>query len=211
MFFTFRLVDSLPRAFLERWEAWRVRLSLRSGVDPAAVDWPNRLRDATPERFARYRRRRSLGVLAALDRGHGACVLREPHAADAVVEAFRFQDGVKMDLALLLVMPNHVHGIAASKPGFALPETLGHAKRFAAGAINRQLGRRGPLWQRETFDRLIRNQPAYDRTVRYIRDNPRGLPAGSFRLWEPSAWHAVPGCLGGGARAAAPYPPPDER
>ena len=184
MFFAFRLADALPKAFLDRWEAWRTRLSLRHGVDPQAMDWPNRLRNASPQALAAYRRRRSLGMLAALDRGHGSCVLREPRAADAVIEALRHPDGVKWDLAVALVMPNHVHGIAAARPGFALPATLAHAKRYSTGVINRGLGRTGRLWQREGFDHLIRNAAAYERTLAYIRANPRKLPPGSFRLWE---------------------------
>ena len=41
------------------------------------------------------------------------------------------------------------------------------------------------LWQHESFDRLVRNAAAYDRAAEYIRENPRKLAPGTFRLWEP--------------------------
>ena len=82
-------------------------------------------------------------------------------------------------------MPNHVHGLAAARPGFALSDTLRHVKHYTAHRINQRLGRSGQLWQHESFDRLVRNAAAYDRAAEYIRENPRKLAPGTFRLWEP--------------------------
>ena len=184
VFFTFRLADALPAVLLRRWERWRHRLLLRHGVDPQAIQWQNRLRDASPEAASRFQRRRSLAMLAAMDRGHGACVLRNPWASKVVLEALLHHNGSKLDVAAAVVMPNHAHGVAAARPGHDLRQTLTQARRYAAGRINTRLGRSGSLWQREGFDRLIRNAEAYERALRYIRDNPKRLPAGSFRLWE---------------------------
>ena len=37
--------------------------------------------------------------------------------------------------------------------------------------INEVCGRRGPLWQDETYDHIIRNQADYQETAAYILDN----------------------------------------
>ena len=185
VFFTFRLADSLPQSFLKRWEAFRHRLLLRHGVDPDAAAWANRLRDASPEAAAAYQRRRSLALLAALDRGHGGCVLQHDWASRMVLDAIRFFDGTRWSLGPLVVMPNHVHGIAAALPGCALAETLHRVKHFTARRINQRLEQTGKLWQHESFDRLVRNAAAYERAADYIRNNPRKLRAGTYRLWEP--------------------------
>jgi putative DNA methylase len=45
-------------------------------------------------------------------------------------------------------------------------------KSFTANRANRLLGRHGPFWQREYYDRLIRNEEELDRALRYVIHNP---------------------------------------
>ncbi|HYG73852.1 MAG TPA: transposase, partial [Planctomycetota bacterium] len=45
-------------------------------------------------------------------------------------------------------------------------------KSFTSKEVNKVLKRDGTLWQREYFDRYIRNAEHYGNTVRYIRENP---------------------------------------
>ena len=92
-----------------------------------------------------------------------------------------------------VVMPNHVHFIvwitAANEnvgAGLALPNkkgaassapTLGNVvrafKSITAIAINRHLGRSGtPLWQRNYYEHIIRNEEELNRLREYIYNNP---------------------------------------
>ena len=59
-------------------------------------------------------------------------------------------------------------------------------KGFTARQINKLLGRSGGFWQRDYFDRLIRDEKHFGNCVRYIRRNPEKtrLNAGEFVLWE---------------------------
>ena len=52
--------------------------------------------------------------------------------------------------------------------------------------IRRQTGTSGKLWQKEFWDRLIRNPEYYWRCVEYIRENPgrAGLGEGEFVVFE---------------------------
>ncbi|MBI1925795.1 transposase [Candidatus Poribacteria bacterium] len=83
-----------------------------------------------------------------------------------------------------VVMPNHVHGIIIIKSnadrgvGAALaPPALGDIvrafKSISAVQGNRILGRSGrPLWQRNYYERVIRNDDELTRAREYILNNP---------------------------------------
>ena len=83
-----------------------------------------------------------------------------------------------------VVMPNHVHGIIVIKSntgrdvGAALaPPALGDIvrafKSISAVQGNRILGRSGrPLWQRNYYERVIRNDDELTRAREYILNNP---------------------------------------
>jgi hypothetical protein len=59
-------------------------------------------------------------------------------------------------------------------------------KLFTARRINAALGQRGTLWQKDYFDRIIRDEDHFWRAASYIRANPaKGkLRAGEYLLWE---------------------------
>ncbi len=83
-------------------------------------------------------------------------------------------------------MPNHVHVLFMQNPQFPLEGVLKAWKTFTARAINRITGRSGTLWQRDYFDRIVRNEEHLTRCIRYIRNNPTKarLATGTFRLYE---------------------------
>jgi hypothetical protein len=60
---------------------------------------------------------------------------------------------------------------------FALPEILRAIKGCSARSINALTGQRGPVWQDESFDHVLRGNESFEETVDYIRQNPvrRGL------------------------------------
>ena len=69
-------------------------------------------------------------------------------------------------------MPNHVHALLTPLPGFELSGILHSWKSFTAKAINRLLDRQGAVWQRESFDRYIRDAHHFGVAVDYIEQNP---------------------------------------
>jgi REP element-mobilizing transposase RayT len=91
-----------------------------------------------------------------------------------------------MELDAFVVMPNHVHGIAVFVgAGLALPEENGAAssaptlgdvvrafKSLSAIHVNRLLRRSGPLWQRNYYEHVIRNERELDKIREYIATNP---------------------------------------
>ena len=103
-----------------------------------------------------------------------------------------------VQLDAFVVMPNHVHGIivitdnsvvdsvgAGSEPAptttkpaptpkrHALPEIVRQLKTFSARRINQHRGTPGaPVWQRNYYERIIRDERALGRIRAYIRNNP---------------------------------------
>ncbi len=98
--------------------------------------------------------------------------------------------GVCLDA--FVVMPNHVHGMffivgaglalplkgaASSAPTRSRPHTLGNVlrafKSISAIGVNRALSRSGqPLWQRNYYEHVIRNEESLNRIRDYIATNP---------------------------------------
>jgi REP element-mobilizing transposase RayT len=88
-----------------------------------------------------------------------------------------------------IVMPNHLHGIivlpgappttalANTLPRGPKPASLGAAIGGFKSAVSRQVAARNltlvkPLWQRNYFERVIRNDRELAATRRYVADNP---------------------------------------
>jgi len=161
---TFRLSDSLPLERRAEWEAWL-------DVDADA------------------KRRTRLQLY--LDRGLGACWLRDPRIARIVEGALLFADGDRYRLLAWVVMPNHVHALIETLPGGALDKIVHSWKSYTANIANHLLHREGAFWFREYYDRFIRDDTHFERAVSYIHANPvkAGLveraedwPFGSARL-----------------------------
>lgn len=89
-----------------------------------------------------------------------------------------------------VVMPDHVHVLYQSAPGEDLTKTLQALKGTSAHSLARSGKRRAPIWQAETFDRVIRNEDELLETWRYIEANPvrRGLAETAQEFRWSSAW-----------------------
>ncbi len=83
-----------------------------------------------------------------------------------------------IELDAFVVMPNHVHGIIVISQGAASSApTLGLIMRafksISAVACNRELVRADvPFWQRNYYERIIRDADDLNRIRQYIADNP---------------------------------------
>jgi len=140
---TYRLADALPLAVIER--------GLEGGGTEA------------------HKRRR---LEEYLDAGHGACVLRRPEVATLVIDNWHRFDGARYHLHAWVVMPNHAHVVIAVEPGQSLSRIVDSWKSYTATAINRCLKRRGQLWQKDYWDRVIRDEKHFISAVDYIHGNP---------------------------------------
>ena len=162
-----------------------------------------RLADALPRAVAAVRKDETVAaqrgrLAAALDAGYGACLLGDPAHAEMVEAALLYGAAIKYELFARVVMPNHVHALIAPKDGHRLPDIAQAWKSWTAKAIKRRRAAAGHVWQREYFDRYIRDERHFAAAVAYIEDNPvkAGLASSPGEWRFGSAWE--------GARPARP-------
>jgi hypothetical protein len=130
---------------------------------------PAHTAEARPGETAAVHRRR---VHKALDAGAGVCWLSRPEFAAIACEGIVHGSGQTHDLHAFVVMPNHVHVLTSLRAGYRLCDVVRGWKSFSARRINALLDRRGPLWQRDYFDRFVRNEAHFFRVRAYIENNP---------------------------------------
>jgi REP element-mobilizing transposase RayT len=150
-FVTFRLHDSLPTQVL-------TELADRNSRTALPNDTSRAVNVRTVEKY--------------LDRGCGDCYLRDPAKAKVVQESILWNEDRIYRLIAWAVMPNHVHIVFRALLGQSLGKIVQSLKSFMAKKANELLGRTGSFWQREYYDRLIRDDAELDRAVRYVLNNP---------------------------------------
>ena len=185
-FITWRTNDSIPADVLERWRHERHQWLRRHGINPRAHDWRQRLQQLGPESQQEFFRHFSTKWHDELDACHGDCVLRTPELAQLVADSLRKFDGERYELTDFVVMPNHVHLLAAFRDEEAMLTQCEGWKHYQAVQINRAIGSSGRFWQQDGFDHLVRSAEQFGHFRRYIADNPRKarLSPGEFIAWS---------------------------
>lgn len=167
---TFRLRDSLPAEVVARMkaerESWQKRLATARAKNAGQV--PADLLEA----WLAFERRQTRKLDLLLDEGHGECLLRDVENRAPLVEALHHLEGVRVEMLAYAIMPNHVHVLCRPLAGHTLESLTGSWKRRSSLRIHRRLERRGPMWQDESWDRIIRDAEHYETAVRYIAKNP---------------------------------------
>jgi putative transposase len=193
-FITWRTQDSIPASVLSAWlaerdqwlrthgvcsplaprEAGCSRLAPRDGSSRGArgLHWRAELQKLAPELVAEFQRHFSNRWNEDLDRCHGECVLRRPELSAIVADSLLKFDGDRYELTDFVVMPNHVHVLAAFPDEEAMLRQCDSWKHFTAREIQRTLGRRGKFWQQDGFDHLVRSIEQFAHLRKYIAENP---------------------------------------
>jgi type I restriction enzyme R subunit len=143
-FVTFRLADSLPASALAR------VAELRTLNQSATFAWLDRY----------------------LDSGVGTCLFSQPTHANLIASTLRYFDRSRYNLGAFAIMPNHVHAIMQPTLPHTLTQILHSWKSYTARQLQRIAKIRGSIWQKESFDRIIRDEAEFDRISAYILANP---------------------------------------
>ena len=158
-FVTFRLADSLPAGKLTAFAAER-----EEWIGQHPEPWDEKTEAEYEELFpARFQ--------AWLDAGCGSCILADASCRRIVEETLRHFDGVRYSLYAYVVMPNHVHVLFMPAEGFAGAEIVQAWKSYSAKALNRARNASGVVWQKESYDHLVRSVEEFNHIRSYIRNN----------------------------------------
>lgn len=147
---TFRLADSVPLELIHKWKR-----ELRDLSDDEAKN------GALHRMISRYE-----------DCGHGRGVLRNPDFAEIVQKVLLDGHPERYRLLEWCIMPNHVHVLIKLPDGVSLASVMQRWKGGSAKGINQLAGEVGTLWQREYYDRLVRDLDHFHECRAYIRNNP---------------------------------------
>ena len=170
-FLTYRTEDSMPAAVVQRWVDERNTLLKQHGIDPAG-DWKVDLQRLPPNVSQQLRWTFTERFDECLDESHGACVLKRPELAKIVAENLRHLDEQQYWLTDFVVMPNHVHALAAFPSESDMLPRIEAWKRYQARQINAAMKQTGRFWQVDDFDHLVRSPEQFEHYRRYIANNP---------------------------------------
>jgi putative transposase len=183
-FITWRTWDSMPAEVIRQWQAERDALLRKHRIEPSNPDWQVLVSALGNSLASEVRRVLSDRWNDHLDDCHGACVLRRPEISTIVADSFRHFDGDRYELTDFVIMPNHVHLLAAFPTSQAMLEQCESWKHFTATKINRILGVKDRFWQQDGFDHLVRSEEQLQFLRDYIANNPikARLKPGEYRL-----------------------------
>jgi REP element-mobilizing transposase RayT len=168
-FVTFRLADSLPQEKLQQWRDEREKW-MTAHPEPHDEATRKEYYELFPQRLQQW-----------LDAGSGSCVLAMPEVKQLVEGALRHFDGQRYRLHEFVVAPNHVHALVSPSGEHTLSEILHSWKSFTAHEILKvaKSGRAVPalnfenntVWQKESFDHIVRSPASMEKFRQYIRDH----------------------------------------
>jgi REP element-mobilizing transposase RayT len=172
-FVTVRCADSLPTEVVDRLRAVHATLAT---IEPSS------------SQFVALQRQYFLSMEKHLDGGFGQCRLADSRAAGVVVAELHALAEWHVKVPHYSIMPNHWHALLEPRPDCtrALGEIMRRVKGRTARTINAVFGSAGAFWQREWFDRWMRNEGERERCVRYIQNNP--VKAGITREVGEHPW-----------------------
>jgi putative transposase len=119
------------------------------------------------------------------------------HVRQFVLDVCVRGNGILFELLAAVVMPDHVHLAlvpkALSDGTVSIAKILQAVKGASAHRIHRELVRRGPVWQQESFDRALRREEDVDQKIDYMLENPVRAGLVGNPLDYPWIWRKVDG------------------
>lgn len=131
---------------------------------------------ATPDFFA-YRRnlphwRLTGAVYFVTWRIHSGQSDLKPAERDLVASGLLHFNAQRYRLYAYVVMNDHVHVLVQPLAGHSLESIVQSWKSFTARVLQKAFGRIGAIWQREYFDRIVRDEDEFWEKVNYMMNNP---------------------------------------
>jgi putative transposase len=100
------------------------------------------------------------------------------NAREIVLNSCLHDKDTRYNLRVIVVMPDHVHLILTpllnekEQMAWPMPKIMDAIKGASAHLINKTMSREGPVWQQESFDRVLRSSESLDAKIQYVGDNP---------------------------------------
>ena len=174
-FITFRLADSFPQSFI-----FEFKQRLSNFIKRNPQPWDINIKSQY------YSLKQSLEQY--LDQGFGSCILRSESIRKEVEATIHHNADKKYELISYVIMPNHVHLLMRPYEDTELRHELKQIKGISAYRINRLTNQKGPIWQKDYYDTIIRNKLHFYRVLEYIANNPKYLRPGEYSYFLSPHW-----------------------
>ena len=100
-------------------------------------------------------------------------ILSDNKVASVIFQTFDWMEAEKrLEWICIMVMPDHVHAVIRLGEEQTLAKVLHSIKRYTAREINKQLSTAGAFWQKGYTDWGIRDDAAFNDSIRYCYANP---------------------------------------
>ncbi len=174
-FVTFRLADSLPAEKLNQWRRERKQW-MEAHPEPHGDEDRREYYKMFPHRLQQW-----------LDLGSGSCILARQDMRSVCESALQYFDGQRYRLGEFTVAANHVHVLVSPLGNHRLSSIIHSWKSYTGHEIAKilrlqRVSRVPPLtlpnpdgsfeariWQKESFDHIVRNPASHERFEAYIR------------------------------------------
>jgi type I restriction enzyme R subunit len=111
-----------------------------------------------------------------LDQGYGSMLLKNEAARQLIHNAIQYFDGDRYHLDTFVVAANHVHVLVAPGEDHTLSDILHSWKSYTAKEllklpVSQQLKSAPTVWQKESWDHIVRSEASLDKFREYIRSH----------------------------------------
>jgi putative transposase len=171
-FVTFRTHDSIPPAAMNHILQARNDWLNRHGINPSDPDSKSQILLLSRKEQMTFRRFIAGKFERALDHLEGDFLLKTPCNAQLVGNSLMHFDSVRYRIAAYVVMPNHVHVLVCMDRAYSMLQQVYGWKHYQAYRINMRMNRCGSLFQKESFDHLVRDEMHLKKFRKYIAENP---------------------------------------
>ena len=124
-----------------------------------------------------------------MDNNHQCSIdLSNPKITEIVISSLLYWENKCLRNHAICIMSNHVHWVFylyekdQNNNTVWMQDVLQSVKRFSANQINKQLGTKGSVWQKESWDTTIRNDRHLYEAIEYTKRNP--VAAGLVTDWQ---------------------------
>mgnify|MGYP000108796543 FL=1 len=158
-FVTFRLADSIPKEKLSQWKC-----EFEQWLTHNPKPWNEEQIDEYQTHFARK-------IEVWLDRGYGSNLFRNSAHAQIVENCLLKFDQDRYKLDCYTIASNHAHALVVATPDNELHDILKSWKGVSARNINKLRRTTGTIWQKESYDHIVRNAASLERIRKYIQNH----------------------------------------
>ena len=157
----FRLADSQPQHVLET-----MQLELQAWQDTHRNEkYPALAKQRV--RFASFEK--------CLHQNYGNCILANRNIQQIVSEIILRHNEKECQVGAFVIMSNHIHLLIKMLGYAVMKDLLQCIKRETTIAIRHLLDLNcGEIWMRGSFSRIVRSPRELEKTLQYIKNNPKG-------------------------------------